>query len=180
MTGTNGTFSFSSGTNNGGKAMKKVWLREDDPLDDTGDTMESNPTRESRSFKDQLMENGQESKGNGMAVGKDDIVLTEGDFTISEIDGVPSIKIGLNALYNRVYALGKPEQPIHLMDIDNDYVKINNHQEGDKLKYHSEGGIAVSKLGSRDTPGSVEIKRIEASYNDIAILSNGYCDIETS
>ncbi|MBA0578458.1 hypothetical protein Gorai_020738 [Gossypium raimondii] len=92
MTGTNGTFSFSSGTNNGGKAMKKVWLREDDPLDDPGDTMESNPTRGSRSFKEQLMENGQESKGNGMAVGKDDIVLTEGDFTISEIDGVPSIK----------------------------------------------------------------------------------------
>ncbi|MBA0878288.1 hypothetical protein Goshw_021985 [Gossypium schwendimanii] len=72
--------------------MKKLWLREDDPLDDPGDTMESNPTRGSRSFKDQLMENGQESKGNGMAVGKDDIVLTEGDFTISEIDGVPSIK----------------------------------------------------------------------------------------
>ncbi|KAH1131176.1 hypothetical protein J1N35_002554 [Gossypium stocksii] len=120
MKGTNCTFSFSSGTNNGGKAMQKVWLREDDPLDDPGDTMESNPTRGSRSFNGQLMENGQESKGNGMAVGKDDIVLSE------------------------------------------------------------EGGIEVSKLGSRDTPGSVEIKRIEASYNDVATLSNGYCHTETS
>lgn len=38
------------------------------------------------------MENGQGSKGNGMAIEKDDIVLAEGDFTTSEIDGVPLIK----------------------------------------------------------------------------------------
>ncbi|KAK5832095.1 hypothetical protein PVK06_015895 [Gossypium arboreum] len=93
---------FGSG---GGLAIKKVYMREDDPPDGPDEDM-TTPAANNMSFKDILMNGGNGNSNESMPlmvdVEEDDIKLLEGDVLMCMENEIPSIKFleSVNNLVN--------------------------------------------------------------------------------